>query len=259
MVARILTIIIICACPAIAFAQAEPAPAAPAPEGDATATPPPAEPEKVDLGPPGDLVTLKSGHVYRGLQVVKSNAAEVLLEVTPEVTISVPRRQIVTIEYDDIDPIMEREKRKAAEKAAAEVTTALFPAQKVPQALLNKLGADISTPQIVFDKRDLVEAVAELNKLPQVSGIIEIDKPISSLPQDKRQWTYSSRPGVTLALALDAMKKSFPNIATVIRNDKLVITDVETAQKLITSPEPAPPAAAPPAPGAAPAAAPANK
>jgi len=180
------------------------------------------------------------------------------LEVTEEVTIKIPRRQIDSITYDNIDPILEREKRVAAAKAAADATTALFPAQKVSPAIGTRLSADISNPQITFDKRDLVEAIAELNKLQQVSGLIDVDKPVSSMPAEERLWTYSTTPGTTLAVALDALIKAFPKLATVIRDDKLLITDQETAQKIVTALQPAPPPSTAPAPtGTAPPAAPA--
>jgi hypothetical protein len=200
------------------------------------------------------LITFKNGRVYRGFQVVRSSSSEIELEVTPEVTIRVPRRQIVSIAFDDIDPVVEREQRKAAEAAASEATMRLLSGQKVPPALQAKLSADISNPPMNYDKRDIVDAVGELNKLPAIAGLLELDKPVLNMPTEQRQWTFASAPGTTLAAALEALKKSIPGIATVIRDDKLLITDEKTARDIVTTQE-AP--AAPPAPGAAPPATPA--
>ena len=228
-----------------------------APSAGASATPPsadaPAEtpptPTSAQLGPPGDLVTLKSGRVYRGFQVLNSSSAEVELEVTEGVTIKVPRRQIVSIEPDDIDPVFEREKKKAAEAAATDAAMRLLSGQKVPLQIQTKLAADVSAPLIGYDKRDIQDAVAELNKHPKVDNLLEVDKPILSRPADQKQVTYSAPPGTTLAGVLEGLKKAMPGIATVIRNNKVLITDEKTALEIVTAAETQPGAAAP---GAAP-------
>ena len=54
------------------------------------------------------------------------------------------------------------------------------------------------------------------------------------MPTEQRQWTFASAPGMTLAEALEALKKSIPGIATVIRDDKLLITDEKTARDIVT-------------------------
>ncbi|MCC6794231.1 MAG: hypothetical protein IT366_03870 [Candidatus Hydrogenedentes bacterium] len=219
-----------------------------APPADAAAKPPaaadaaPAEtvpaPTTADLGPPGDLVTLKSGRVYRGFQVVNSSSAEVELEVTEDVTIKVPRRQIVSIQYDEIDPIVEREKKKAAAAAASEATMRLLSGQKVPPQIQTKLAADVSAPSISYDKRDIQDAVSELNKHPKIDNLLEVDKPILSRPPDQKQWTYSAPPGTTLAGVLEGLKKAVPGVATVIRNNKVLITDEKTALEIVTAADP---------------------
>ena len=237
------------------------APADAPPPADASAKPPasadaaaPAEtppaPTAAELGPPGDLVKLKSGRVYRGFQVVNSSSAEIELEVTEGVTIKVPRRQIVTIEMDDIDPAVEREKKKAAEAAAKDATMRLLSGQKVPPQIQTKLAADVSAPPISYDKRDIQDAVAELNKHPKVDNLLEVDKPILSRPPDQKQLTYSAAPGTTLAGVLEGLKKAMPGVATVIRNNKVLITDEKTALEIVTAADPQAAGAAPATPAA---------
>ena len=250
MVARVLALSVLTLAAGLSYAQDDPAPATEPPAVDAAAPAAAAPPSEVDLGPPGDLVTLKGGRVYRGFQVVKTSSSEIELEVTSEVTIKIPRRQIVSIEYDDIDPVLEREKRKAAESAAEAASSALVSGQKVPPAIQAKLRADISIPPIKFEKRDLVEAIGELNVHSAVSGLLELDKPVLKMPEAERQWTFASTPGISLAAALEAMKESFPGLATIIRNDKLLITDEKTAREILSlqAPPPAPVEPAAPAP-----------
>lgn len=251
MFARRVVLGVLILAPMAALAQGDP-PSTPAAESAPSV---PATPKESDLGPPGDLVTLKGGRVYRGFQVVKSSSAEVVLEVTPEVTISIPRRQILSIEYDNIDPVVEREKRKAAQAAASAATMALLSGQKVPPDIQAKLNADISDPPIHYDKRDISDAIGDLNMHAGVAGVLEVDKPVLDMPADQRQWTFASTPGTTLAVALEALKNSFPKIATVIRNGKIVITDEETARQILATQESAPPepgAAQPGAPAAPP-------
>lgn len=231
--------------PADAFAK----PPASADAAAPSETPP--APTAAELGPPGDLVTLKNGRVYRGFQVLNSSSAEVELEVNEGVTIKVPRRQIVSIQMDDIDPLLEREKKKAAEAAATESTMRLLSGQKVPPQIQTKLAADVSAPSISYDKRDIQDAIAELNKHPKVDNLLEVDKPILSRPPDQKQWTYSAPPGTTLAGVLEGLKKSMPGVATVIRNNKVLITDEKTALEIVTAADPqAAPAPTPPAPAA---------
>ena len=221
------------------------------PSADAPAETAPA-PTSAELGPPGDLVTLKSGRVYRGFQVLNSSSAEIELEVTEGVTIKVPRRQIVTIDYDNVDPVLEREKKMAAVTAASEAATRLLSGQKVPPQIQTKLGADVSAPPISYDKRDIQDAVAELNKHPKVDNLLEVDRPILGRPADQKQWTYSAPPGTTLAGVLEGLKRSMPGVATVIRNNKVLITDEKTALEIVTAADPQ--AAGVAAPGTAPAA-----
>lgn len=240
MVARMVVLGVLILAPTVALAQGA-SPSAPAADSAPSAPAAPAPPKESDLGPPGDVVTLKGGRVYRGFQVVKSSSAEVVLEVTPEVTISIPRRQIVSIEYDNIEPAVEREKRKAAQAAASAATMALLSGQKVPPEIQTKLNADISDPPIHYDKRDISDAIGELNMHAAVAGVLEVDKPVLDMPADQRQWTFSSTPGTTLAVALEALKNSLPKIATVIRNGKIVITDEETARQILATQEPAAP------------------
>ena len=267
--ARILAIGVVLLVAATSLAAEVPVPAAPAPpsdtphgtpatEGVAAPQAAPAAPEST--GSPGDVINLKSGRVYRGFQVLSSSSSEVLLEVTPGVTLTIPRRQIVSIDYDTIDPAVEAEKRKAAQEAAAKAATELLSGQKVSPAIQAKLAADISETPIKVTNALIGDVIVQLNKVAQVGGLIEVDKVLRKLPVEQRQWTFETTPGMTLASALENLKKALPNLATVIRDDKLVITDQATARQLLggdaaatqpgAAPAPGAPAAGQPAPAA---------
>ncbi|HRK33800.1 MAG TPA: hypothetical protein PLJ47_04315, partial [Candidatus Hydrogenedentes bacterium] len=192
----------------------------------------PATAEPAEPAPSGDIVTLNNGHQYRGLQVLRSTASEVLLEVTETVTIKVPRRQIKSIEYDDVDPVKEREKAKAAKAAAETAGLTLLAGQKIPPELQKVLGTDISSILVSTDPRDLNDVIGDLNT--QLGQVMEVDAPVMNLPSDQRQWTITPRPGMTLGMLLqDEFVKSFPNLAMVIRGGKLLLTDKESALKIL--------------------------
>lgn len=256
MIARFLPLVLLALVSLVPFAQGAPEqPAAPTPEGETASPPPAAGPSEAELGPPGDLVTLTTGKVYRGFQVVKSSSAEVELEVTTDVSIKIPRRLIASVKFDDIDPTVEREKRKAAEQAATKATMALLSGQKVSPAIQDKLKSDISSPPIKFESKELSEAIAELNKHPGVNGLLVLDQPVANFPEEERKWTFESTPGISLAAAIEILRNTNPKIFTFIRDDKLVITDEKTAKDFLSvqqppadqSPPPAPPVGQPPA------------
>ncbi|HEO72274.1 MAG TPA: hypothetical protein ENN80_13520, partial [Candidatus Hydrogenedentes bacterium] len=77
-----------------------PAPAAQAVEAEA---PTPPSPEPPPRNTSGDIIYIKGGSSLSG-QVVDRDPLTVYLEVAPGVRLSVPRKQIETIEYDDITP-----------------------------------------------------------------------------------------------------------------------------------------------------------
>lgn len=261
--ARVISLCLLCAaalCPSLFAAESDatPPPAGATEPGAAVEAPKPAPDEKTPEGPPGDVVTLKNGRQYRGFQVLRATAAEVELEVTETVTIKIPRRQIVSIAYDEIDPVAEREKKKSQD-AAGGATAALLSGQRVSPELQKKLEKNISEPPLTVDKRDLVDVVNDLN--PRTDNALEVAQPVKDLPAEKRVWSFSTKPGMTLdALLKEEFAKSFPHLATLYQNDKVVITTRDAALFILTAennknaaaPPPAPEAAAPaPAGGAA--------
>ncbi|MDZ4859792.1 MAG: hypothetical protein SGI88_12495 [Candidatus Hydrogenedentes bacterium] len=245
---RLASLILVFAAPFAGIAQ-DPPETATAPDEAAEATAAPAE-ISVEEEPQGDVITLNNGHEYRGLQVIRSTASEIILEVTEEVSIKVPRRQIRSVQYDNINPIEERAKAKLAQETAAAAGITLLSGQKVSTELQKVLNTDISAPPIVADKRDLVDIIGDVNK--RVNNVIVVDKPVLDLPIENRQWTLTARPGMTLAMLLqEEFVKAFPDLAMLIRDEKLLLTSKTVALEILGT-EGAPPSS-PPAQAANPA------
>ena len=245
----------------VAFTQAPAAPAEsaatappPAPEGAATPAPDSAAPEvpaPVETAPPpvpapepprGDTITLKSGQVIAGLQIIKATSTDYVCEIIEGVTLNVPRRQVVKIEPDDYDPILMRRKSESA----------LIRGQRISDALRQKLDTDISNPPLSYENADLLQILEEVNK--RTGGVIVVDLSVSTLPAESRKGSVASQPGMTLGTLLrKELLVKFPNLVMNFEDDRVVLTT-----KPATAPAAAPAAAAPAGPAAPPAAPPAT-
>lgn len=221
-------------------------PAAPPETAPAAIAPPPA-PEP----PRGDTITLKSGQVISGLQIIKATSTDYVVEIIEGVTLNVPRRQVVKVEPDDYDPILMRRKSESA----------LIRGQRISDALQQKLDTDISNPPLTYESADLLQIVEEVNK--RTGGLIVVDLSVSTLPAESRKGSISTQPGMTLgALLRSEILAKFPNLVMNFEDDKVVLTTKPIAPPanapgaLPGASPPAEPGVPPTAPGPAPAPAP---
>ncbi|MCC6695623.1 MAG: hypothetical protein IT365_08330 [Candidatus Hydrogenedentes bacterium] len=239
-------------------APAEPAATAPPPatEGAVTPTPDsaaPAAPAPVEMAPPpapvpepprGDTITLKSGQVIAGLQIIKATSTDYICEIIEGVTLNVPRRQVVKVEPDDYDPILMRRKSESA----------LIRGQRISDALQRKLDTDISNPPLNYENADLLQIIEEVNK--RTGGVVVLDLSVSTLPAESRTGSIASQPGMTLGTLLrKEILIKFPNLVMNFEDDKVVLTTKPAAPPADAS-SATPPAGAPPDAGAPPAAPP---
>jgi len=60
----------------------------------------------------GDVITLKSGKRLAGVQVLRETPMGVQVEFLPGVApLEIPRKQVASIDYDDIDPLKQRRRK----------------------------------------------------------------------------------------------------------------------------------------------------
>lgn len=237
---------------AIAFAQEQaPEPAAapaqgiaaqPAPPGPPG---PPAAPAEVAAKPEaerpskGDTITLKTGSVLKDVQVIRRMPAALEVEVSEDVILAIPRKQIETVVYDDIEPLRgARAKANAPEKAE----TNLIPGDKIQPELSEKLAAPIAEPALTFKDEDVLKVLAELGKRFEV--VIEIDEAVKAMPAEQRVVSLDVKPGsnLTTVLQQDLLDK-LQGLAVEYRFDRVFVKQKGAPDQPAANPapEPAPP------------------
>ena len=190
----------------------------------------PSKPESTGVEIKGDTVILKSGAQLRGVQVLSRTASEVEVDVGAGVRVTIPRRQILDIKYDEIEP------RRGSQGVDASFQKAdIFPGNKLKPEVSEKLTAPSAEP-LKYDNADLVNV---LDKLSQRFGVtIDVDDAVKGLPEKERLWTFETKPGANLTGILqDEFLKKFPALAVVYQYDKLLVTTKERAAAL-TAQEP---------------------
>ena len=223
------------------------APATPPPAAGSAAAPimpgaPPGVPVPVPPptpAPSGDEIRIKSGAVLKGVQVLRRSPLGVEVQVTPEVTFFIPRKQVVEIKYDGIEPSKQRQVPKPAEPKQA-----TFFGAKIEPAMSEKLNKPLPESCLKSAGRDLVDIMALISSETGVK--IEVTDAVKSLAPNERQWDYTLAPGTTLTALLQVnLPERFTNLAIVYEYDQLVITTREAAaaQEKVgaeTAPAPAP-------------------
>jgi hypothetical protein len=203
----------------------------------------------------GDILHMKNGKTISGFQVLRETSAVYVLEVVEgeDITLEVPRRQVVSIDYDDIDP--NAPKPPAASAAGGEPELVSISGQKVTPELQEKLSMDISSPSLEYTDTDLVQILKDVGE--RVNGSLAVDQSVVDMLPTDRIWTVTVKPGTTLIQFLrEDLKAKFESLEWVLLTDKVVIATKEGAEKLRSENKPAEgasPQPGAPAEGAAPA------
>ena len=144
------------------------------------------------------------------------------VQVTPEVTFFIPRKQVVEIKFDDIEPSKRRPVPEAEHKQAT------FFGAKIEPAMSEKLNKPLPESCLKSANRDLVDIMAQISTETGVK--IDVTDAVKSLPSQERLWDYTLEPGTTLtALIQSNLPERFTNLAIVYQYDRLVITTREDA------------------------------
>lgn len=201
---------------------AAPAAAEPAPTGDATpARPAGGAPAEAPIA--GDTVTLKSGSVLRGVQVVRQTPMGYEILAAGEVKFTVPRKLVENIEYDDVES---GAAGIPGDKATEDAN--LIQGNKVDPVLWEKLNKPFGEPVLAFENQDLVNAIGELGKRAEVP--LTVDEAVAGLPVESRSWTLKTTAETTLRNLLQQdLPKSFPDLKVIYEYDKIRVTLREQA------------------------------
>lgn len=142
----------------------------------------------------GDVLIMKSGAIIGGVQILKRSPLNYEVELVPGMKpMVIPRRRVIRVEYDDIDPTRERNRRRSAPKRDDEL---MADGKELAPEFAAKLNKPITGPVLDFDQRDYVEVFAELSKKTDVT--IVIDRSLRSQPRPTRLWTIKITPEMTL-------------------------------------------------------------
>ncbi len=230
--------------PAISSTEKSNGAAKPA-EGSDTAAP--AEEAQTVVPLKGDILHMKNGKTISGFQVLRETSAVYVLEVVEgeDITLEVPRRQVISIDYDDIDP--NAPKPPATGTNGGEPELVSISGQKVTPELQEKLSLDISSPSLEYTDADLVQILKDVGE--RVKGALAVDQSVVDMIPTDRLWTVTVKPGTTLIQFLrEDLKAKFASLEWVLLTDKVVIASKEGAEKLRAENKPA--EGASPQPGA---------
>jgi len=191
--------------------------------GDASATPSDA-PKAPAV--PGDVLVLKSGTQMTGVQVLRETPQFYEVEVVKGVKIQVPRRQVESVIYDDVDPTRDA-RMKELFPEQQEVT--IESGERVTRGLSDKLTAPVSTEPLNYQDKDFVEI---LNELKTKLGLnLKIDQAILDRHPRTGNWTVKTDPSRTLlAFLREDLAKKFNYLTVTFEGDKILIKAKEPAQ-----------------------------
>ncbi len=201
-------------------------------------TPPPRPETPVILD--GDIITLKTGTTLSSVQVLKETPLMVVVQVREGVPpLNIPRRQVVSIKYDDIDP-NKQPKPPAASTQAPEGD--MLKAEELSPEFHKKITAPLSDQVISFKGANCLQV---LEKLGQQAGIIvEINEPARQVLPKNPECSFEVPPGTSLlSFIQDLFIGAYPELKAFYPFDKIVLTTKTAASASGGAP------AAPKAPG----------
>lgn len=162
--------------------------------------------------------------------------------MTPDVSFFIPRKQIVDIKYDDVEPSKQRQAPELAEHKQATYFGA-----KIEPAMSEKLNQPLPESCMKSANGDLADIMALISRETGVP--IDVTNAVKGLPLAERTWDYTLEPGTTLTALLQTnLPARFTSLAIVYEYDRLIITTREDAAAQEKVEAGTPPAGAAPAP-----------
>lgn len=192
---------------------------------------------------PGDVITLKSGKKLAGVQVLRElpNVVEVEVQEGLE-PLKLPRKQVVSIQYDDIDPIRQR---RLEEMKAAAPGPDIIPGEKLSPEFNLKLKNSLSDAPLSFKDIGFANLLTKLCE--QIGVELQIEDSARKLPMDQRIRSFEIKPGTSLFTFLQTdFVTAYPTLTVMYKYDKIIVEGKEAeAGNPAESAPPAPPAAPP--------------
>jgi len=204
---------------------------------------PPTE-EEVVL--PGDVIYLKSGKKITGVQVLRELPDKIEVQVNEKIEpMTLPRRMVKSIEYDNIDPLREKHQKEILSKQ--QQSEDIIPGEELSQDFNQKMRAPLSDQTISYNNEGLLKILGELT---QKAGVkLEVDQSIQTIPQRERKKSFEIPAGTSLYKFLQTdFAAAFPNISITYKYDKIYISLKNSGAPEVPAPAPPQPPDAPAAP-----------
>jgi len=169
----------------------------------------------------GDKIFMVSGSVMTGVQVLRSTPRVYVIQmIEGQEPLEIPRRQVKSVEYDDIDPTRDR-LRKELFPEEKEVTIAS--GERVTGALRDKLMAPVSAEALAYKEQDFITVLDEIKTKTGVN--LTIDPSIEEKPANQRRWTVEVASDKTLmALLREDLVGAFNYVEVIFEADAILVT-----------------------------------
>lgn len=170
--------------------------------------------------PAGDSITLKTGKVISGVQILRATPLFYEVEITEGIEpLLLPRKMVEHVEYDDIDPLADRRRERMFPSRKEQRETA---GDELEPALMDKLTAPLSSEEMSYEGRDLIEVLDELAKKQGVQ--IEIHKSVRNVRAERRAWNLTIAPDTSLMSVLqDHLLRDFKFLELEFQFDMIVV------------------------------------
>lgn len=175
----------------------------------------------------GDVITLKTGAVLSGGQILRSTPRYYEVEFVEGVPpIRIPRRQVIDVKLDNINPLSDRRHRALY---PADSGARITPGERMAPELMNKLTGPLSDLPVTFQNRDVVEILEALGKL--VGAQIVVHASVRQIPILDRIWTLNKPATATLMSVLqEDLVKRFPNLKVNFELNKVIVATSDSVE-----------------------------
>ena len=191
------------------------APTEPAPEGPATAA------EAKDEALSGDILHLKSGKKLSGVQILRETPSRIVVEYLPGFEpLVIPRSQVESLEYDDIDP---RKVRRDREVEGTESKPDVITGEEVSKELHGKLTEAMSEEPLRLEQQTWLEA---LTKLSGRTGVpLQVEDAVKPILKPQQRRDFEIPPGTSFMVFLQRdFRKTFAKAQVTYKYDKVIVS-----------------------------------
>ncbi|MCP4645409.1 MAG: hypothetical protein GY851_33505 [bacterium] len=164
---------------------------------DVTAAPAIDEPPRADAG---DVLVLLNGRILEGFQIVRVGAYAYVVEFAEGVTVDIPRRQVESVVFDEVD----LPRGRAAPPREPSTPPRWIEGERVPKRISDQLSVPLAapdSPRLLYKGQPLDAVIRDVSRRTGVTMVY--DKGLGKLPAEQRVWPSSVAPGTTLLSLLE--------------------------------------------------------